>query len=218
MAASLGTSLLKAYIRHATGDFGDGDPCDAALARDVLVNNAMHIADENAQVRVAWKAGTQTSYLEVGTPPTTSAWSKVTGWGPFPISVTAAGSSYQMRVRMRGYISKASTTIDFRLVLSSPEFSRRDLELNGGNVANFQSTSTTDAAMAASGDNIISMSVAQVTEAMESFATVLAVGGAPTSIDWCWATLDLYARTSDVTSLPRVTGVYAAEYVGSVVL
>lgn len=218
MAGSLGTSLLHAYIRHATGDFGDGDPCDAALARDVLFNNPMHIADECGQVRIAWTAGTSTSYLEAGTPPSTSAWNKVTGFGPFPLTISADGESYALRVRMSGYNSKASTTIEWRAVLCTPTQSRRDLELNGDNVANFTTTTTTDGAVDAATDNVILMSRAQVTEAIASFDTLAALGGGPATIDWCWVMLDIYAKTNDVTSLPRLTGVYAAEYVGSVVM
>lgn len=222
----MATSIFKGYVRHNAGQLTDNSAFGAAQARDHLVNNANHIADSAGQVLINWTAGTSgaadsgspgylTPTLTGGNLAAADTYYRVTRFGPLPILVHSNGASYALRGRIRAYLSAAGTAT-FRAVICTPSRSlstRNDTA--AANAFTFVTTATSDAWDNAETDNIATLTADDVSLALTEQSTLAAVGGAAVSVYVALVTVDIYAKSSATTSVPRLTGFYLAGYVGA---
>lgn len=209
----MASSVNKAFIRITAAQAAENDPCDAVIARDCIVNNAAHIADEAGQVRVAWIAR-DGEYISTGTHDVAYDFTHVVSYGPFPLSIRSDRTSYRMRIRLRGHYSGSSG--DAYLVLSGDSDVTQAIQNVTGNAASFSVVSTTDGWVTPDGgSNTIYMSEAQVSAATGVISTLDAVGGSPYQAAICTAYVHVYASTGVATDQIRITGVEAAEFIGS---
>jgi hypothetical protein len=214
----MATSINRAFIRVTAGQASENDPCDAIIARDCIMNNAAHLADEAAQVRVKWLARTAATsgvasdeYLTARAADGAAYdWGHVVTFGPFPLSVRADLYSYYMRVRLRGYYSGSSSTAYVALTFPGYTFNPTN-----SNVAEFSLASTTDGWVTPVGSNILRLIPSEVARATGAFSAKDSVGGAETATAICWASIGVYATAASGTAdVARITGIEAAEYVG----
>ena len=61
---------------------------------------------------------------------------------------------------------------------------------------------------------MMEMSAEQAALCMTDMATTISLGGDPASVRVCWVTLSVFAQTTNVTYVPRLYGLYAAEVIG----
>lgn len=207
-------------------------PIDTVLMRDVVLNNLCHYADEFAQVRVNWSAG-QTAYTNGNgyltpriTGLTTTAWWFIQSFGPFPIAMRQAarqtGASYRVRVRLAGS-SSAGQAVTFRAVLGPP---RAALALVSGPLDDHifeATTSSTSMAWLTGTSQGVNAWTTQITVPatyagswFQPVGTKTDLGGDGAAVDQCLMSLHVLAKTANVTSVPRLGAVYAAEWVGDV--
>jgi hypothetical protein len=119
------------------------------------------------------------------------------------------GDSYGLRVRLRGYSDDASA-VTWRLVLGA---------VGGGegpdaadvNVAEFSTSSSTDAWLDADTDNMIYLPASRMRR--KSISVIDDSSGNTAAVRIALCELRLYAQNNDaVTVDDRFTGLYAAEY------
>lgn len=212
------TSTFKGYVRHSATYTAENSPLWSGSARNHLVNNANHIADQASQVLVNWSASTTTGYL---TPPLNGAnllaadtYYRYPPFGPVPLLMNANGTSYWLRVRMRWYLAAAGTGTA-RLVVGAPSRSPFARDDSGStNAATFITTATSDAWDDAETDNLIQLDADDMEAVRTDRATLAAVGGDVVSVTFPLATIHVWAKGSVVGAVPRLTGLYIAEYCG----
>lgn len=208
------TSSTGCYVRHADSYFADKQPVDASLYQDGLLASLVHLGDEAAQVRVAWVAKDSSSYLTPRSVASTAIWYPVVRYGPFPVSIRADGTSYEWRVRLAAYTSNVHQ-ITFRAALTTLAREEEDVVAYGGNVVEAASSSGTSAWLSPTGgSNTIVLSAPQVEDATTTIPSLAGVGGANVDVEVVWCVLAVWCKTANTGSTPRLTGVYAAEYVG----
>jgi len=94
----MSTSEYEAFIRRDVVNQVTGNrPMDAGFAR-VVVNNALHLADECGQVLV--NSVGRTSKGLSGQTTTSTAWARIASFGPFPVRVRPDGQPYKYRIRV----------------------------------------------------------------------------------------------------------------------
>ncbi len=227
----MSTSPLGGRLLTDTTLFqGGNDPVDTTLMRDVVLNNLCHFADEFAQVRVNWSAGVTTytngsGYLTTRTTGLdTSSWFHIQTFGPFPIalrqSVGLGGASYRLRVRLAG-ASSAGHSVTFRAVLTS--YSSGQSVVNGELDDHIFEASTTSTSVAwltgsSQGTNAWPTQVvvpsAYVGPWLVPVSTKTDLGSDLAAVSQCLVSLQVYAKTSNTSSVPRLGAVYAAEWIG----
>lgn len=200
-------------------------PVGAAIARDFAVNNLLHFADEYAQVRVAWtptvttySGGTgyltgRTSALSV------NIWYPIASYGPFPIALREDGRSYRLRVRIAG-ASSGGHAVKFRLVLApQSEAPARVTQSLDSIYETATTTSSTGAWL--TGASVLSSLATQVQATSEetsawitTTSTLTDLAGDDTGASQCLVSCAIYGSTANVASIPRLHGVYAAEWIG----
>ena len=210
----MSTSSYSGFVRFDSTELADGVPTDALMAR-TLVNNVNHVADENAQVRVNWYTpGTQYASIEPFTKSASivaNTWYQVGVWGPWPACVGHDGIAYPVRVRLRGSVSNAAATATFRIVYGALPNMITDRDVAGANTADLTSTSTTLAWL--SGTSLLELDAAQTREGVQRLSVYSS--SAATSVEACMLGVSLWAQISNASYLPRVGGLYVAEYVGT---
>ena len=216
----MATSTYKGYVRFdASSQVDNAEGVWSGIARDHLVNNANHIADEQAQVLCNWSMSTTGTYLTPtlsgGALVAANTYYRVTRLGPFPLLMKASGTSYQLRGRLRFFASNAAT-ITGRVVCCAPEDSIRVRDSSTAtNAMTFTSTATADAWDDADTDNLMSLSVEDMILCMDSRSALAAVSGASITVPIPMPIVDIYVKSTSTTSVPRVSGFYLAEYVGT---
>lgn len=209
----MASSVNKAFIRITAAQAAENDPCDAAIARDCIVSNSAHLADEAAQVRVAWIAR-DNEYISTGTHDVAYDYTHVISYGPFPLSIRADRSSYRMRIRLRGHYSGSSGNAF--IVLSGGADVMLAMQVTSTNAASFSVSSTTDGWITPDGgSNVIYMPESYVADATGVISTLDAVGGTPYQAAICPAYIHVYASTGIATDQIRITGIEAAEFIGT---
>jgi hypothetical protein len=229
----MSTSPNGAIIRSDASLYDSQNrPIDTVLMRDVVLNNICHYADEFAQVRVNWSAG-QTAYtngngsLTTRTASlTTTAWWFIASFGPFPLAMRQAarqtGASYRVRVRLAG-ASSAGQAVTFRAVLGPPG---AGLAVVNGTLDDHvfeATTSSTSMGWLTGTSQGVNAWTTQITvPATYAGSWVIPVGtktdlaGDAAAVEQCLMSLHVFGKTANVTSVPRLGAVYAAEWVGDV--
>lgn len=127
----MATSPHKGYLR--TGRLWTGNtPVDASFARDVVLNNLCHAADEFAQVRVNFARTNfnlaDDAILRYGADNTIDEqWRYVGSLGRWPVPLRADGRSYRYRIRIAGASMDGSSTNQYRVILAPPDLAARYL-------------------------------------------------------------------------------------------
>lgn len=215
----MATSTFKGYVRHSAGQLTDNSAFGASQARDHLVNNANHIADSAGQVLINWSMTTASTYmtpdLSAGSLAAADTYYRFSPFGPFPLLVKGDGSSYQLRIRLAGY-SAAAGTVTFRVVVSALAEALAARETSTAtNAATFSTTATTNGWRDAATDNLVSLTPDDLFRTMTTLSTLDAVAGAAVSVRVPLAYVTVYGKGSVTAAVPRLTGLYLAEYIGT---
>lgn len=209
------TSPIKARVPFPPFFNGDGSPLDTYYAQ-ILANNALHKADMRAQVRVNWSPpnGANTSYRREYLAPRNTpllainTWYPIVTFGPFPVSMTTAGA-YSMRVRIAGQLSTAGTG-KIGAVWSAQGTAAAELDLEGDNTVIMDLTSTTSAWKTGAVE-VLTLTDAQIADAVSPQATPIDFGGDPSSVAVVMTTISVYGQATNTGVTPRLTALYAAE-------
>ena len=217
--------LLGAYpIEGQDGDTSTA--LGASLARDYLLNNLCHYADEYAQVRVAWTSTASAysggqGYLAPGT--TNATFVKLYESHAWPIAMRADGSSYRLRIRTAFARSAGAGTITLRVVLGAAvtggdgsDLRRTDDGVYTATVASSSAAWVAGTTGATAYTTFLYLTPAVLARYVPIVptSTLDDLGGAPASVNQPLVRLRIYAKTSDVASQPRLHGLYAAEWIG----
>lgn len=207
----MANSPLERWVRYDDTDvLLTQKPVDAIIVRDSIVGNSSHLVDESTQVRVNF-AAKDGSYL--GTQSETGRVLLCT-YGPFPIRCMPDGNSCQMRVRLHAALASASAAEDVYFILGAMSDSATGTS-SGVNVASFEVGSTTPAWIDAHTDNLIYIPRDKMPSLLTTLQTPNAVSGAdPLAVNVYLAYLHVVAADQGSSNLIRVSGVYAAEYIG----
>ncbi len=212
MSSSERGHFVRTYPTRLAAD----EPFHAGHARD-LVGNVNHLADQYAQRRVAWVALAASHYYEPDIGAASVAaneWYRCWSSTPFDLHVTEAGLSYALRVRVRAARSAGSGTITARAVVAAAGRGRGYYgSLDNTNVAEGASASATHAWLTMSpSDGMIYLSESQVAEAAQDVATTDQIPGDTVTAQWLRCTVEVWARTTDTGSIPRISGCQVDEF------
>lgn len=220
----MSTSAFQGRIQFDEADHSDDSPLSDDVGR-VLANNLLHFADGAGQVRAAWAAPTPSlapsgvvDYLTVKTLGDTDdqgvPWVIWVG-GVFVPVCHNDGRPYPMRVGLSGY-SPSGASVTFSLVYAAavPSVHAALAGQTDALVSLYTTTSTTDGVITGS-KTLISPTRDDALAGVDELATVDAIGGDHEGIAVPLMMLSVWASTADYTNLPRLTGLYAAEYVGT---
>ncbi len=217
------TSEHGGFIRGFPGsEAGASYPLDTAMVRDGVINNLDHLCDCDGQVLVnvarvstAWEYPIEAPTAAYGRMSTVPAFG-------VPLRIRNDGASQYIVVQMRASISSAGTA-DFRLVLRPYNSARRavppDPALGVSWAADASTTSTTGADLdfdpmfytgeLIGGVSSIGLSPIQEVGGIDGdgslrAATVLV------------ASLEVWAKSSIKTALPRIHSLMVREFIGKV--
>lgn len=216
MAAAT-TSELGGFIRGILGNhLLAEDPADTGASRNAIVNNLNHLTDSCGQCLVNFVSPTTAYALPA---PSTSAFTRFTNLPPFlvPVRVRTDGSTMRLVVNLRASISAAGTAT-FRVFARFPTTYRGgppDPSLGYVAVAEDSTTSTTAADL---GPKIIYGTQGLVRSViddgfLEETDGVRADGERATA-PVLMAQIEIWAKTSLITSVPRIHSFSVREYIG----
>jgi len=231
----MATSILTGggIVEFAAALFGtDDDPMDPVIKRDGLVHGLLHAADSMAQVRVNYNpilAGAsegQDSFETIETPASTSDFLLVGGtpFGPWPLTIRANGAPYKLRVRFAGAVASTVATATFRVVIFPLiRISTSDITLAVDST--FEATTSSATVDWISGTSqgtvgsstLITVTARQAqswTREVEVFNAVSSPA-AGVSIEQVRVMAYVFAKTTDVTKLPRMHALHIEEYIGT---
>ncbi len=204
MTVTFPTSSQKCNIRYQTSQIAADEPFDTAHALKIA-NNANHLADSYAQVRVGWEHSgsyfsgipgkdTNNGYQLVAPPQ-----------GPFPLSIRPDGKSYKIRVQAKASTWATGDVTNWRLLVAcTPAQAVRDKD-DASRYVTFQTSTTTPAWSSA---QLIQLSSGQLESTTWSDPDSLGV-------QFVMAHLYVYALTTNSSVETRLYGLYAAEYIGT---
>jgi hypothetical protein len=206
----MANSLHEIWVRYDdTAELVTQTAVNAAIVRDCILNNSSHLCDEATQVRVNYAAKDGTYLETVGE----TGRQLLMTFGPFPLRMRPDGSSVKMRVRLNGSLAAAGTE-DILFILGDAESWHSGVE-GDENVATFELGSTTPSWVDAHVDNIISVPAGETPSLLTNIVSYGAVSGAdPVAVPIYMAFLHVVAVNQQSANQIRVSGVYAAEYIG----
>lgn len=209
------SSKLGHYSRFIASQMGATQPVDSGMAGRAL-GNLNHLADQCAQVRVAWTAptGLAIGYNEDG--PTVDGFQALWTSTPFDLHINDDGTSYPCRLRMRlaaeeqGFDSHPPI---FRFVLAPEGASQIDMVVaDPVSVAELSVDNGGVMTWYAHG-SLLRLNRRKVSEATRSVQTRNSIGGGLSTAAWLRVELSAWARVGatgdDIASLG---GLELAEY------
>lgn len=220
----MSTSPLDGFAR--TPVISAFDPIDATQMRQIALNNALHAADEHAQVRVNWMSkavGGGQGYIDTRAAPTANTWYKLASFGPFPLALREVGRSYYLRVRVAA-ASSSIHQISVRVVISPLSLARglaATATSPGDYVYQVVTSSSTAAWLTGASlgsealDTMVVVGAANASAWTETTSTLTDVSGAGTGVDQCLVYANVVGLTANAASIPRLYGLYIAEYIGA---
>lgn len=219
------TTSPYGYRVRTGSQFGTAgsSPISAVYARRVLLNNLCHYADIFGQVRVAWASSPRVgkNYVTPTTPTVTNSPYLIGASEPFPIAVRRNGQSYKLRVRIAGASSDNTNAVRFRVVLA-PVTSAGSLVLDAADYVFLTATTTSSTAGWLTGASqgsgayttMVALSAEQAASMQQTTGTLSDISGTPVGVQQVLVSLQVYGQTANVAAVPRLHGVYAAEWVG----
>lgn len=212
----------QGYIRGISGfAAATSHPTDSSALRDGLINNTNHLIDECGQTRVAITLPPGT-YFEQASPSTEQFQlvDRLPVLG-FPAILRTIVASPVYAVHLRASISAAGTaTFRIKLGFFGDDTVSPVIGATVRNVATVTTTSTSGADLAPTAIHIPRALIdARAGEPTNPYAWMpgissLDANGALAYGRSMWLQLEVWAKTSVVTSKPRVHGLYAREYNG----
>lgn len=210
------TSEHGGFIRGQADEIDAASaPIDVAMARNGLVNNLQHIVDQSGQFLVCM-APTTGEYLEQSAPSTTTMALVGGAEWHFPLRVRPGDeSSFRVVVYMRAYISAAGTAT-FRLALRARDAVLYTVPPDPASfsttwVAEVSTTSTTGADLTCT--LYVPASMVGARFPWTSWESEDG-GGDPVQAYGLEASLQVWAKSSNGASLPRIMSLTAREYSG----
>jgi hypothetical protein len=202
------SSLYTGIIAYDQANHAADDPLsvDVGLA---LANNALHFADQAGQVRIAWDTVTG-SELQAAAATGTTYTDILPKLPPFPLRLRPDGSTYAIRMRLGGY-STDGTSVTIRAVLGNVGSSRARINDVFGNVADFTTTSTSNAwrdESGGSGWTVLEFPAAEVRTVSREIVTR---SNTREMASIALFELQVFVATAGATKA-RLSGLYAAEY------
>jgi len=220
------TSAHAGRLAAPGSQFAADEPFRTRFGRQV-VNNALHYADEQAQVRVAWcTMSGQFLSTETIVSGNVNTQLPIAIFGPFPVSIRADDTPYIFRARIHGSAS-AANSVSFRAALApivgpldptlGLAYARAQINAAGSNVLTATTSSTTPAWLTAGGSATTRDADDVIVDGFETLATVSAAGGTarPLSVDVAMMAVHVWASSSTAATQPRLSGLYFAEYIGT---
>lgn len=211
----MATSRLGHYVRFGESTIDALDPFDSETSGDIL-GNLNHLADQYAQVRIAWALPTGgTSYAVAAGVAEVDGYQRLWTSTPFDMHVRASGESYKCRLRVRvaaNITGVGSAPASFRFALSAP--GEADDELNSaGNNRAVESVSTAGVAEWRTHSALIWLDAPRVVRATQAVAAIDAVSGETRSARWLRVTLTAWAHVDSIADdTAQLTGLELAEY------
>lgn len=216
MADALTTSEHDGFVRSLPTELATKAALDAAVVRDGIVNNLNHLTDCSGQVLVQF-VSPDTAYSL--TAPSTTLFTRFDTLPVFevPLRLRHDGASFFVVIDARVSISAAGTAT-FRVLLRPPDRGSPpppDPALGYVNVIEFTTTSTSGADITTApiylppaavqrviDDGFLSISDSEMGDGTAGTALILPVS------------IEVWAKTSLITSLPRVQSLIAREWLG----
>lgn len=219
------TTSPYGYRVRIGSQFGTGgeSPISAPYARRVALNNLCHYADVFGQVRASWASSPRVGgkgYLTPTTPTVVDTPFLI--WGThFPIAVRADGSAYKLRIRIAGASSDGLNAVRFRAVLSPAAYNAA-VSTRAEDYVFLTTTTTSSTAAWLTGTSqgadafttMVELTSRDVSEAATITSTLSDVGGSERAVAQTLVMLGVYGQTANLAAVPRLHGVYAAEWVG----
>lgn len=208
----MSTSPIEGFVAYFTGHYDETEPVDS-LTSLVVANNALHLADEGAQTRVAWVAKSGL-FVAGDTPTAIDTYYLIAVYGPFPTNIRHDGRPYPLVVRLRG-LSGNAHEVTFAVVrgpLDGADALAYSAE--AGMVATFTSTSATSAWL---GTATINPTLSQV----DGFAGLTRSRWSPDpsglehGIESLEEYVTVWGKTVNVASSPRLTGLVVRECIST---
>jgi hypothetical protein len=200
---------LKGFVASSLRYVTKLGPLSTAAAKCVL-NNAIQLNEQSAQVRIKWIGRTTGDYRG---PDTVAAntWQLV-----FSDQIILARRpnlrAFPMRVRLAGSISNASYTATFRVVVGAESYARLHAVAGPatyGDVLEFTSTSTTIAWL---GGGLLTMDPALSFETARSMQALNTTTGALGTRMVHSPFVQVWTRTTNVAGVPRLGGLVVEEF------
>jgi len=221
-----GTSIHEKIVYFAKAHYGDADdPMDAVMMRDGVLNNALVLADEYAQVRCNWMSivgGSGQGYVGLPSSFAADTWYRIGEFARFPIQLRHTGRPYRLRIRIAGATTNAGGAARFAAVLSPPGYLTPPF-LDDADDSIYITSETTSTSHAWLG-GVSQGSAARVTmlelssELAARWATPAStlddLGGNPATMSQVIVALTVFAKNASASYDSRLSGVYAAEYIG----
>ena len=214
----MSSSTYRGIIRRSATFVADGRPVDTILHHDA-VESALHIYDEGAQVRVNFSTRDVSRFLTMASPAATGVFYPIgQPFGPYPLRVKPDGSAFKLRVRVEGAAS-AANSVTFKVVVGmwgNSSAYAYDSGWAGTYMTSGSTSSTTVVEISLSSDLIYVAQAEEIVANVQELSVFDGVyGSLPGSTIWCPYEISLWGSTTNLTTLPYVTGFYAAEYTGA---
>lgn len=203
----------------------DDAPIDAGVAA-LLANNVIHAADESARVWVNWcaptaayKTGSIDEFIEpLSGDVVTGGWFQVRKVGPIPLSVFRDGTPYLLRVRIAGAVSAVAGDVTFAVGTGPPGGVLDEVlaatERNYVRYDDISSTTPADLTPVEPASGILSIDQARVEASIVARPTLVDTGGESGEVEAAEFYVFVWAKTTNVTSVPQLWKLHVAEYVG----
>jgi hypothetical protein len=209
---------IRGFIATAAGELDEAKPVDTAAVRDGLINNLNHLQDSEGQVLINFLR--PFGSYDVTSPADTLNFRRIESLPPMQITprLRHDGESLRLVVELRASISAAGTA-EFRVFLRVPIVGVSgtapppDPSLGFVNVADASTTSTTGADISFAPLYITRAGVAAAY--FDEVQSERGDGDAESAFEMR-AHLEVWARSSVSTSLPRIHSIMVREYIGKV--
>jgi len=212
----MSSSPLGTVELYAVADFADNHPVGARAWRDGPINNALHYADQRAQVLVNWQEVTSGTEGQTNAAPpggqSTSSWSEIDR-APFSASLKTDGTPYRLRIQLAGY-SQGGAAVDFRLIVSDFD-SIDDYVFSPPTYAETYTgiTSTSTAILTPdSGLNYIDVGIQAADPALRIHSTLDDLAGTYQTVSVCELWVSVWSRYTVSTDKAILTGLHVSEY------
>jgi hypothetical protein len=209
----MATSEWFRFVDFSDTQLDSLDPCDTGLLRQVI-GNLDHLADQYAQVRVAWELPTDapvafdtsdTESVEEAVP--YRLWTSC----PFDLHVLPDGTTYPCRVSLKITSGSDSDAATFRAVMTRVGAGDGEHFEDGPNATEIAITH--DEITWHLADDLIYLDSRARSRATVRVPTINAPGGTETSALWLRVTLTVWVTVNDSTSIAALRGVELHEYI-----
>ncbi len=180
-----------------------------------LINNALSFADQAGKEIANWESHAPTTvFMTPRSSMVVGRFYKILEVGPFSLLVRENGAPYNCRVRIAGWVNQANN-VTFRMLIAP--WGASVVDLLSGTLARPElvleaTTSATSHAWLSPADTLIEPQTIDAADALTEVITLDGIGGDPVGVDECLFTLAIWASTTNVSAIPRLTGYHVCEF------